>query len=156
MKPASCNVPTSSTIAQSRSWANTRLFCRMGGKEGDTFSLCTVTEGLIPGMSSWLQANTSWFILRKVMSARRTIELARVPILMVRSSLEPSRGISSSLSTSSAIVRCSSIFMVCRWSLEPIALCQSSSARMLASIRCQLSCHCQPEPSVYCSHLLEC
>ena len=32
---------------------------RIGGKVGDTFNLCTMTEGLILSMSSWFQANIS-------------------------------------------------------------------------------------------------
>ena len=37
----------------------------MGGKEGDTFNLCTMTKGSILSMSSWLQANTSPIISKK-------------------------------------------------------------------------------------------
>ena len=115
MKPASFNFSTSSAIARSHSWANTHFFYRTGGKECDTFSLYTMTDRSIPGMSSWLQANTSWFSLRNAMSARRTIRLARVSIFVVLSNLELSRGISSSLFTSSTPVHCSFTVMVYRW-----------------------------------------
>ena len=46
-------------------------------------------------MSLWLQAKTSWFSLRRVLSAWRTIGLVRVPILVVRSGLELLRIITS-------------------------------------------------------------
>ena len=45
MKPASCNLQTSSAIARSRSWVNTRFFWWMGGKEGDTFNLALWPKG---------------------------------------------------------------------------------------------------------------
>jgi len=88
----------------------------MDGKEGDTFSLCTMTKGFILGMSLWLQANTSQFSLMKVLSAWKTVGLARVPILVIRLGLESSRSISSSLSMGSITIRCSYIFMAWRWS----------------------------------------
>ena len=109
MKLASCSLLTSSTIARSHFWANIRFFYQTGGKEGDTFSLCTMTDGSIPDISSWFQANTSWFSLRKATIARQTVGLVRVPILVVLSNLELLRGISSSLSTGSASVRYSFI-----------------------------------------------
>ena len=89
MKPTSCNLPTSFVFARSRSWANTRFFCRTGGKEGDTFSLCTMTDGSILGMSSWFQANTSWFSLRKATITRWTVGLARMPMVHLVIVLEP-------------------------------------------------------------------
>ena len=110
MKLASYSLRTSFAMARSRSEANTRFFCRMGGKEGDTFSLCTMTEGSILGMSSWLQVKTSRLFLRKVMSTWWTAGSARVPILVIRSSLESSR------STSTSSLRAPSLSGVLLWS----------------------------------------
>ena len=59
MKPAFSNFLASSAIALSRSGANTHFFYRMGEEARFTFSLWTMTEGSITGMSSWLHANTS-------------------------------------------------------------------------------------------------
>ena len=73
----SCSLQTSSAIARSRSGVNTHFFYRMDGKEGDTFNLCTMTEGSILSMSSWLQVNMSRLLLRKVVSAWRTVGLVR-------------------------------------------------------------------------------
>ena len=75
------------------------------------FSLCIMTEGSIPGMSLWLQANTSRLSLRKVVSAWWIVGLARVPTLVVRSFLKPSRSISSSFSMGSVPVQCSYMFI---------------------------------------------
>ena len=116
MKSTSSNFRTSSAIALSRSWANTCFFYRTGEDKGDTFNLWTIIEGLIPGLSLWLQANTSWFSLRNVVSAWHTGWLANVPTLVVCFGLESSRVIFSSSSTGSAIIRCSSMHMVCWWS----------------------------------------
>ena len=90
-------------MAWSRSGANTRFFCQMRGKEGDTFSLCTMTDGSIPGMSSWVQVNMSQLLLRKAVSSWWTAGLARVLILVVRSWFESSRNTSSNFSTGSVI-----------------------------------------------------
>ena len=115
MKSASYNLRTSSVIARSRSWANTRFFWQIEGKVGNTFNLCTMTEGSIPDISLWLRAKTSWFSFRNVVSAWRIGGLARMLILVVHSSLALSRSISSNPSTSSTTVRYSSILMVCKW-----------------------------------------
>ena len=74
MNSASCNLQTSFAMARSRSWVNTHSFWWIEGKVGETFNLCTMTKRLIPGMSLWLQAKTSWFSLRNDVSAWRTGE----------------------------------------------------------------------------------
>ena len=64
----------------------------------------------------FLQAKMSRLFLRKVVSAWRTAGLARVPILVVRSSLESSRSTSSSFSIGSVTIWYSSMLMAWRWS----------------------------------------
>ena len=56
---------TSSLIAFCLSVAKLLLFCLTGLKEGLMFSLCVITAGLIPPISSFFQANTSIFCFKK-------------------------------------------------------------------------------------------
>ena len=56
---------TSSLIAFYLFGAKLLLFCLMGLKEGLTFSLCVITAGSIPHISSCFQANTSIFYFKK-------------------------------------------------------------------------------------------
>ena len=58
---------TSSLIAFCLSEVKLLLFCLTGLKEGLMFSLCVITAGLIPPMSSCFQANTSMFCFKKWM-----------------------------------------------------------------------------------------
>ena len=98
------------------SWGEHSLLLSDGGKEGDTFSLCTITNGSILGMSLWVQENTSRLLLRKAVSSWQTTGLVRVPILVVRSWFESSRNTSSSFSMSCVVIRCSSMLIAWRWS----------------------------------------
>ena len=83
IKPASSSFLTSSATALSRSCVNTRFFCRTGEESGLTFSLWTITDGSIPGMSSkllkmcqiypplllwfvWLERQKIWRIEKRV------------------------------------------------------------------------------------------
>ena len=56
---------TSSLISFYLSGAKLLLFCLTGLKEGLMFSLCVITEGLIPPISSCFQVNTSIFYFKK-------------------------------------------------------------------------------------------
>ena len=56
---------TSSLIAFYHSGAKLLLFCLIGLKEGLMFSLCVITAGSIPPISSCFQANTSIFRFKK-------------------------------------------------------------------------------------------
>ena len=56
---------TSSLIAFCLSRAKLLLFCLIGLKEGLRFSLCVITTGLIPHISSYFQANMSIFCFKK-------------------------------------------------------------------------------------------
>ena len=56
---------TSSLIAFCLSGAKLRLFYLMGLKEGLMFSLCVITAGSIPPISSSFQENTSIFCFKK-------------------------------------------------------------------------------------------
>ena len=84
MKSASSNLYTSSTMALSFSWVKTLFFCRMGRKDEDILSLWTMTLGLIPSMSSWVQAKTSWLFFRKRASSLRTNGSAYIPTRVIR------------------------------------------------------------------------
>ena len=46
-------------------WGESPSFCLTGLKVGLMFSLCVITEGLIPPISSCFQANTSIFYFKK-------------------------------------------------------------------------------------------
>ena len=84
MKSTSSNLRTSSTMALSLSWVKTLFFCQMGRKDGDTLSLWTMTLGLIPSISLWVQAKTSWLFFRKRANSLRTNGLACVLIWVIQ------------------------------------------------------------------------
>ena len=63
---------TSSSIAFYLSRAKLLLFCLIGLKEGLMFSLCVITAGSIPPISSYFQANTSMFSFKKWMKRSLT------------------------------------------------------------------------------------
>ena len=56
---------TSSLITFCLSGAKLLLFCLTGLKEGLMFSLCVITAGLIPPISSCFEANTSMLCFKK-------------------------------------------------------------------------------------------
>ena len=56
---------TSSLIAFCLSETKLLLFCLTDLKKGLTFSLCVITAGSIPSVSSFFQANTSIFCFKK-------------------------------------------------------------------------------------------
>ena len=73
------SLPTFSLIVFCLSRAKLLLFYLTGLKEGLTFSLCVITAGSTPPMSSYFQANTSMFYSKKWMRG----------LLMPSASLDP-------------------------------------------------------------------
>ena len=61
--------PTSSRMASCHSGAIPLLFCLTGWKLESKLSRWDITWGSILGMSSWLQAKTSWFCRRNRVSS---------------------------------------------------------------------------------------
>ena len=68
MNPVFYRFLTSSLMISSLSGANFLLLCLMGWCKGSTWSLCTITSGSIPGISSWDQAKQSELDRRKSIS----------------------------------------------------------------------------------------
>ena len=86
IKPAYSSLLTSSVIAWFRSGAKTLCLCQTGFFSGSTFSLCWMTFGDMPSMSSGLHAKTSRFSLRNWTSL---VLISGLSVILILSSSLP-------------------------------------------------------------------